>query len=780
MSTHANINQLPDDILIRILWHSNPPNSYKSDSDALWHTVGPTPDYIRAGLSVRKLIPTDEKTPISTPPGFADAALSLFIASVCPRWRRLVQRHVSTLLVRENRLVPLQALTHAVSCLPNLTHLHLCDGSVETLDDAFLAHLASSCPKLTILHVGSGIAPVDNDYNGREDDHPITEAGLDHFFRQCTQLQQLSLFCLHEDISLPASFFQLADLHTLALTDASALEAPDLLNLSSLTTLTISSQEITCEQIGRLVRLTRLSNLSISDQTCLYPDDDHSAALAISTIARLPCLKSLEFLLMFRSEASCTTLEQLHITDTHQLDRLPDDIGALLPCLRELTLSSCEPLARLPRNFSSLSCLESLTISKCDHFSRLPEKIGSLPALKRLVLEKLPLSDLPDSLCELSSLESLFLIGCPEIHHLPAGFSRLTGLRTLSLMHLPVLTLPEGIGGLKSLHTFLLKENYGQLLPASFSQLTSLVQVELDACIIGALPEGMQQMSHLLELHIGACPNITEIPESFSRLPGLQVLTVNDCTGLSSVPRRLDSLTKLKRLELTGCRQLTELPEILPPSLEILHLGCYNQVSKLPRTLFLPSLTSLRLISVGVEQQGEESDLSLPHLNCLELVLADDAEELPFPLASLSQLRTLGIWSAGKLKQLPGNIGLVLRQLRKLQIHHAHELAELPASISELRKLTSMEILEAPKLSTLPDAISALSRLCKLNLTHCPALKLLPASLTQLSCLYDLSIQFASICWLPADFANLKRLRGLSVHGICTCLCFCLRNFRIC
>ncbi|GJP49790.1 hypothetical protein CLOM_g8960 [Closterium sp. NIES-68] len=750
MEPLTHIHDLPDDILTRIFWHYEQRVPKKAASDALWESLSlsPAPKHISLNFSVETAIRPEKKTPLPTPPPSASAHRVLLISAVCHHWRRLSRRYISTLLVENNLAVSRQALASAVASLPNLTHLHLCDGSVETLDDAFLAHLASSCPRLAILHVGSRIAPGHSRSYveaPRKGEHPITDAGLERFFLRSTQLEQLSLFCLHEDAELPASFFALAHLHTLALTNASPLGDSRIANLTSLTSLHVVSKYMPSQQVAGLARLPNLALFSISDETYVGRGHESSAELGV---AQLPLLKSLRFDRMLPAASACTSLEQLDIVKTY-LSQIPDDFGERLPCLRELTFrqyvsshSLRDHVTSLP--LASLPLLESLTLSECNHLFTLPEDLGCLLALKTLVLHKLPLEGLPDSLCQLAALETFLLIECashPNDLQLPAAFCSLTALETLGIVKMPRVTLPENIGELPRLRTVFLNGLYQQRrLPPSFTQLPSLTRLELGMCMLRELPEDMGALTSLQELHIHSCPLLQKLPESLTNLSSLETLMVDDCVKLSSVPRKLDSLGKLKWLELTGCMDQTEPPTFLPPSLEILSLGNSYHVADLLDVSLLPKLRKLCLKLVGAEERMAVTS-SFPQLKHLELHLQDDAEELPFPLALLPRLHSLVIWSAAKLQRLPGDMGWALQQLRKLQVHCAGELRELPESIG------------------------ALSRLRQLYLFDCPALQHLPGSLTQLACLRELQVERTALRCLPPAFAQLGRLRSLRLDG---------------
>ncbi|CAI5962241.1 unnamed protein product, partial [Closterium sp. NIES-65] len=306
-------------------------------------------------------------------------------------------------------------------------------------------------------------------------------------------------------------------------------------------------------------------------------------------------------------------------------------------------------------------------------------------------------------------------------------------------------------------------------LPGSLTGLTSLTQLDLDFISEEKLPEGIGKLNQLRQLHIQCCFDLKEIPDSVTGLTNLDTLTIGLCSQLVSLPNKLDGLFKLKRLEIIGCHPAVWLngPRIsLPSSLDSLSLGSYNHAMHLLDLPVLPNLKKLTLNVVNVEggEGGVAVHSAFPQLEHLELVLAEDAEELTFPLASLPQLRILAISRAGNIEKLPGSIGSDLKHLRHLRIENAPELQVLPETVTQLRHLTSLGV-HAPKLTSLPTSIGALSRLRELDLSDCSALENLPASLTQLACLNKLSVQNTAIRSFPANFAQLTRLKSLDLYG---------------
>ncbi|GJP41142.1 hypothetical protein CLOM_g826 [Closterium sp. NIES-68] len=775
MTTPTGITDLLDDILVKIFWPSSRPSSSSSEADPSWIPLWPTPKYLYGVDDAQEVLSVAQTSVIPLPLSpAADAAHHLLIASICSRWRDLAKRHVATLLVKKDCVVSRQDLANAVSCFPNLTHLHLCDHSVEALDDVFLAHLASSCPKLTALHVGEhNRVDADCDDDSRNGEHLLTECGLDRFFRRCPHLEHLSLYCLGKGPALPVSLFQLPHLRTLLLDHPTGRMAPFLTGLTCLTSLSIDSGGWTCHQLSTLVLLTTLTSLSLSHHIILESEDPPFAAFS-----QLPSLRSLRFGLqrlrlnqldsspqfsrMFQSESSCSLLERLKLTYCHELHRFPDHIGQLLPRLKKLSICFCRSLVHLSEQFTSLTSLQSLIISECS-VSSLPENFGNLPVLKTLVLHGLPLENLPESFCQLASLETLFIIRCWKIQELPLGFGHLPVLQSLCLKHLPLLDLPEDIGLLVNLHTFVLDNYYGQKrLPSSFTQLSSLTRIEINLCGIAELPEHITALARLETLRIQSCRDLSSAPANFGGLTRLKQLKIS--RDLETLPLFLRGLKN----QLKGLKQLEPGRDLetLPLSLEDLRLGSFDLITPLPAIPVLSGLTKLKLIRVRFPGGLADGEIlsGLKHLKQLKLVLADDATKFLSSLSCLSDLRTLTISSAGSMRELPEFVASAVQQLRQLGINMGGELRELPANITTLQRLTSIRI-HAPKLSSLPDGIGALSRLRKLDLSKCSSLAHLPASLTQLSCLHELNLSNTSILSLPRSFSRLTRLKRLNLQG---------------
>ncbi|CAI5471666.1 unnamed protein product [Closterium sp. Yama58-4] len=575
----------------------------------------------------------------------------------------------------------------------------------------------------------------------------LTPAGFDAFFRGCTQLEHLSLGCLHCDFGLPPSLFQLVHLRSLAVADLSAVTTPEVKILSALTAIAIDTAVWDFDDLEPLAHLPSLTSLSVR----------HEVSLLSSNVRPRP--------FSFARLSSLSVLERVSLYQCDELRNLPHDIAERLPCLRELSISACDTLLEQPEAVTLLTGLRALTLARCP-FDELPNNFGELPRLTTLVLHKLNVY-FPASCGRLKAVETLVVSECTDLHELPHPLAALTALTTLCLAGSPFVVLPNDIGGLTNLHTLFLKTYRARgTLPSSFTRLASLARLELHECKLDELPEAMGELRRLRELYVLSCPQLQKLPESVAALLSLEVLVVDDCSSLFSVPKNLLYLTRLKQLELTACGKLRRAPEFLPGSLEILSLGSgAQQVMHLPGTYSLPRLkrASLNMVIFPAALSG-----SLSALEHLHVVLACE-EEFPFPSVHVPCLRTLTLITTGLtlittgLIKLPQLSTSSLQELCEMKLL-VPELSQVPATIAALHKLTYLEI-NAPKLPSLPDSIGALSRLGKLILYNCNALQHLPASLTQLACLRELCVNNATITCLPASVSRLTRLQKLDLEG---------------
>ncbi|CAI7915461.1 unnamed protein product [Closterium sp. NIES-53] len=382
----------------------------------------------------------------------------------------------------------------------------------------------------------------------------------DAFFRSCTQVERLSLGCLHANSGLPALLFRLAHLRSLAVANLSAILATHDQKFTALAALAIN---------------TAISRSPPFSFACL-------SSLTLLDLGFSPCPS---FDRMFPAESPCTLLKRLSLYQCGELHTLPDDMSEHLPCLRELSITMCDTLLEQLDQVTSLTALCPLKLAECS-FCGLPDRFGQMPTLTTLVLHKLNIH-FPALFSRLQSLETLVVTDCSSLAELPDGLGALTVLKSLCVAECPSMVLPADVGQLTNLHTLFLKScSAPHLLLPSFTQLASLALLELHECDLAELPEATGELRRLQEL--------------------LEALVVDECSNLFSVPTSLINLAQLKQLELTGCALLRKAPNLA--SLEHLKimLACEGEF---PFPLAdLPCLRTLTLINTGV--------VHLPDLPC--------------------------------------------------------------------------------------------------------------------------------------------------------------------
>ncbi|CAH1436939.1 unnamed protein product [Lactuca virosa] len=100
-------------------------------------------------------------------------------------------------------------------------------------------------------------------------------------------------------------------------------------------------------------------------------------------------------------------LQNLSITNCHELDALPKKLGNLSN-IEILNLHCCTKLQELPASIGSLRNLSFLDLSDCSSISLLPDEIGELCSLRVVKMSGVHgLQELPESMSKLSQLEEV-------------------------------------------------------------------------------------------------------------------------------------------------------------------------------------------------------------------------------------------------------------------------------------------------------------------------------------------------------------------------------------
>ncbi|XP_028053766.1 disease resistance protein RGA2-like [Camellia sinensis] len=321
--------------------------------------------------------------------------------------------------------------------------------------------------------------------------------------------------------------------------------------------------------------LKNLVEISLRDcERCEHlPPLGKLQSLKILNIRRMCSLKYFNHGDYGDGESSFPALETLKFNEMPSLEEWAMvDRGEICPCLRELVISGCPKLTKLP----FLPALERLTIEEGNEM--LFRSVINLTWISYFRITKCNLKILPDGLDNLFALKTLSLYRCPELENLSV-LKNLHSLRTLSIWGCNSLTsLPvQGLQGLTSL--------------------TSLKITSCDKLI--SLSDGMQYLTALRALSIQQCPEIQSFPEGIQHFNALRDLDIQNCVGLISLPNWLGSLQSLSSLSIFQCPNLRCLPD-----------GLQDQ-----KTLKRLSITECPHLERRCEKQTGEDWLKIAHIS---------------------------------------------------------------------------------------------------------------------------------------------------------------------
>ncbi|XP_028065745.1 putative disease resistance protein RGA3 [Camellia sinensis] len=337
-----------------------------------------------------------------------------------------------------------------------------------------------------------------------------------------------------------------------------------------------------CEHLPPLGKLQSLKILEIRRMCSLkyfnhgdYGDGESS----------FPALKTLKFYEM-------PSLEEWALVDR----------GEIFPCLRELVISGCPKLTKLP----FLLALKRLTIE--GGYEMLFRSVINLTSISYFSIgssnSKFEFEEAEHKLLprfKVSSSNSMLKI-------LPDG--RLPNLKALkslvlhSMYNLKTIHFylwPELMSGLKNLNSLQINKcNSLTSLPMQVLQgLTSLTSLQIISCNkLKSLSDGMQYLTALQLLVMIGCPEIKSFPEGMQHLNALRDLYISDCSGLISLPNWLGSLRSLSMLLISGCPNLRCLPD-----------GLQDQ-----DTLKLLSIIECPHLECRCEKQAGEDWLKIAHI----------------------------------------------------------------------------------------------------------------------------------------------------------------------
>ncbi|PPD69242.1 hypothetical protein GOBAR_DD33876 [Gossypium barbadense] len=274
-----------------------------------------------------------------------------------------------------------------------------------------------------------------------------------------------------------------------------------------------------------------------------------------------------------------------------KLLKVPQDLKKLKNVrtyLRALHLR-CSPLTALPNSIGTLKHLRDLDLTGCRNIQKLPSSFYKLRSLQTLRMYGIPLMQLPvsmESLIELryleitikakhlketwlrcwTSLQYLGLFECDNLECLPEGMQYLTSLRRLVLFGCPnLVSLPRSLKHLTKLEVLRIsccekinlrmepeeKEDKDlQLSLKTFSIRSLDVSTDLPQLLLEGSSSTLQQ------IQIENCDKFAVLPAWLQNLTSLHKLEIIECPRLLTLPGGMDHLTGLRQLRIIACPNL--------------------------------------------------------------------------------------------------------------------------------------------------------------------------------------------------------------------------------
>ena len=313
-------------------------------------------------------------------------------------------------------------------------------------------------------------------------------------------------------------------------------------------------------------------------------------------------------------------IELLDLSNNMFSGPIPRNIGASMPNLIFLSLSSNEIIGDIPASMGDINLIEVIDLSSNNLTGNITASIGNCSLLRVLDLSGNNLyGGIPYSLGQLKLLQSLHLSGNKLSGELPLSFQNLSSLETLDLgNNMMEGTIPPWIGdGLRYLRLLNLRSNsFSGELPSKLSNLSSLQVLDLaENKLSGTIPVSFGDLNAMAQVQIrnqylfygkyrgvyykeSLVVNVKgntqrfsktlslvtsidlsgnnlqgDLPQELTKLAGLVILNLSRNYISGQIPDRISNLRQLSSLDLSN----NSLSGPIPPSMSLLSfLGFLN------------------------------------------------------------------------------------------------------------------------------------------------------------------------------------------------------------
>ncbi|KAH9684590.1 Receptor-like protein 53 [Citrus sinensis] len=527
----------------------------------------------------------------------------------------------------------------------------------------------------------------------------------------------LSSSCLQGSINSSSSLFKLVHLEwlDLAFNDFDGSEIPpEIINLSSLSYLNLSSAAFSGQIPSEILELSKLGYLDLSHNSYYDPVE-----------LRKPSLGNLVDKL--------TNLKELVLGDVTISSPIPHNL-TYLSSLTTLSLSGCDLRGKIPSSLGNLTKLIHLDLSSNQLSGRIPSSLGNITRLIHLDLSFNKLSDeLPTFIGTLGSLKELDLLQNNLSGELPNSISNLASLEQVDLSLNRFLgKVPSSLGNLTQLHWLSLASNDFSVsnnsltgeIPSWICNLSNRLE-SLDLSynnLSGLLPQCLGNFSDWLSiLDLQHNKFSGTIPDNLLKGNILKVIDLSDNLLQGRIPRSLANCSNLEFLDL-GDNQIRDIfPSWLGtlPDLNVLILKSnkFHGLIREPKTDC--GFPKLRIIDLSKNRfTGKLPSMAFQCWNAMKVVNASELrymqEVIPFNKGNGIYDYSLTMSNKGQMmsyKKIPNILTAVILSSNRFD-------GEIPTSISNLKGLQILSLADNSLHGHIPSCLGNLTDLESLDLSN--------------------------------------------------------------
>ncbi|KAL3632128.1 hypothetical protein CASFOL_025112 [Castilleja foliolosa] len=540
--------------------------------------------------------------------------------------------------------------------------------------------------------------------------------------------------------------------------------SPSILNLTSLTQLTLSHNSLSGPLPARFFRI--LSQLQVIDLSINRLTGELNSSDNLPAKARIFNISSNQFHGPIQTQFIKTglNLETFDVNNNSFSGMIPSVICSFSPSIKRLDFSNNDFTGLISPGFSQCTNLLSLRAGFNNLFGSVPGDIYELLPLEELYLPVNRLSGTIDtSLLNLTNLKSLGLFGNELTGPIPQEIGRLFKLEQLEL-HINNLngTVPNSLSNCTNLTLLNLRVNLlgGELSSLNFSRFIQLKTVDLgNNFFTGKLPRTLFLCKTLTAVRLATNKLSGQVVPEIASLQFLSFLTLsnNSLTNVTSAIRILSHCKNLRTLILAknfyGEALLDDERLVGFQSIQLLGMGGCDFTGRIP--MWLSQLNKIEVLDISYNfltgfVPGWFGDL--PNLFYLDMRYNLLTGSFPMELLKIRLLSSKSNSDEVQNSILelpvltkPDNISnLIYNQLSylpsALYLGNNSISGLIPAEIGQFKYIIALDLSNNSFSGKIPDTISNLTNLERLDLSGNDLMGEIPVSLQNLNFLSSFSV----------------------------------------